>query len=299
MNFDPKIKQQVVALCKFAGVNPRTFTSLIHYYGSLDRIVNSDAGTLMAIENMSADLANRISHSNEYMETAEEYLKTLSDREIGLITRFDKEYPDQLLELNDPPPIFYSRGQLLDKDKKVIAISGTEEATNEGIELTINIVEKFVKENVQLVTSIRKGIDAAAQLGYSTNNGFSCAVLDNGFDNIIPEDSVSLAIDIIKNGCILSEYAPDAKFSDENYKESNRLIASIAQAVVITEIYNNSEKVLDLLRCCNEIGKLCFIIIDPESGALTDEESLNKAVTLGAIPMVGLEKIDDIIVSLV
>ncbi|MEA1979729.1 MAG: DNA-processing protein DprA [candidate division Zixibacteria bacterium] len=299
MNSDKKIRQQVVALCKFAGVSPRTFTSLMHYYGSLDRIVNSDAGTLMAIENMSTDLANKISHSNEYMEAAEEYLETMSDRKIGLITRFDKEYPGQLLELNDPPPMFYLRGKFFDKDKKIVAISGTEKATNKGIELTINIVEKFVKENVQLVTSLRKGIDAAAQLGYSTNNGFSCAVLDNGFDNIIPEDNVPLAIDITKNGCILSEYAPDSKFSVENYKESNRLIASIAQAVIITEIYNNSEKVLDLLKCCNEIGKLCFIIVDPVTGAHADKESLNKAVTLGAIPMVGLEKIDDIIVSLV
>ena len=299
MNSEQKTRLQVVTLCEFAGVDPRTFTSLIQYYGNLDRIINSDAGTLMAIENMSADLANKISRSNEYMPTAEEYLQNLSDRKIGVITRFNKEYFDRLLELNNPPPMFYSRGQLLDKDKKVVAVSGAEEATNEGIELTINIVEKLVKENIQLVTSIRNGIDAAAHLGYTTNNGVSCAVLDNGFDNIFPEDNVSLAIDITRNGCILSEYTPDTKFSSENYKESNRLIASIAQAVVITEIYKNSEKALDLLKCCNEIGKICFIIIDPAIGGLTDEESFKKAVTLGAIPMVGLEKIDDIIVSLV
>lgn len=299
MNSEQKTRLQVVALCKFAGVDPRTFASLIQYYGNLERIVNSDAGTLMAIENMSADLANKISRSNEYMPAAEKYLQDLSDRGTSVITRFDKEYFDRLFELNNPPPMFYWRGQLSEPDKKIVAISGAEEATNKGIELTIKIIGKLIQNKVQLITSIRNGIDAAAHLGYTTNNGISYAVLDNGFDNIIPEDNIPLAIDIARKGCLLSEYPPEKKFLVKSYKQSNRFIAAIAQAVLITELYKNSEKALDLLKCCNEIGKLCFIIIDPDHGALADEESLKKAVTFGAIPMVGLEKVDDIIISLV
>jgi hypothetical protein len=40
-------------------------------------------------------------------------------------------------------------------------------------------------------------------------------------------------------------------------------------------------------------------MIDPKNGALSDESSLSEAVRYGALPMVGLDKIDDIIKSLV
>jgi hypothetical protein len=42
-----------------------------------------------------------------------------------------------------------------------------------------------------------------------------------------------------------------------------------------------------------------FLSIDPECGALSDKKSLDLISKRGAIPMVGLEKVDDIITSLV
>jgi predicted Rossmann fold nucleotide-binding protein DprA/Smf involved in DNA uptake len=83
------------------------------------------------------------------------------------------------------------------------------------------------------------------------------------------------------------------------YIASNRIVAALSQAVVVTEFYESSVTTLDLLKCCSQIGKLAFILIDPRHGPLTDTASLNKAVGWGAIPFVGLEKIDDIVASLV
>ena len=69
--------------------------------------------------------------------------------------------------------------------------------------------------------------------------------------------------------------------------------------MVVTELYKDSIETLDLLKCCSQIGKLAFILIDPRHGALTDQDGFEQAVTYGAIPMVGLDKVDDIIQSLV
>jgi hypothetical protein len=56
---------------------------------------------------------------------------------------------------------------------------------------------------------------------------------------------------------------------------------------------------MDMLQFSSQIGQLVFLIIDPRYGALVDEDALNQAVTYGAIPLVGLERIQDIIDSLV
>ena len=123
--------------------------------------------------------------------------------------------------------------------------------------------------------------------------------MNNGHEEIVTPEDKAIAIDIIKNGGLISEYPFDQKSKKDSYKESNRIIVGLAQAVIVTEFYEHSVITMDLLKCCAQIGKLVFIMIDPRHGALADKESINKAISYGAIPMVGLDKIPDIIQSLV
>ncbi len=50
---------------------------------------------------------------------------------------------------------------------------------------------------------------------------------------------------------------------------------------------------------CEEIGKMVFIMVDPENGAIADKKSLTLALENGAIPIEGYDKLDDIVRSLV
>ena len=108
-----------------------------------------------------------------------------------------------------------------------------------------------------------------------------------------------MAIDIIQSGGVLSEYAPDVPPRENQTQEANRLIAGLAQGVVVTEVYSDSNRTLDLLRACREVGKLTFIMTDPTRGALVDETSLNLALECGAVPIEGFDRVDNIIKSLV
>lgn len=112
-------------------------------------------------------------------------------------------------------------------------------------------------------------------------------------------DEMPLAIDIVTTGGVISEYLPDQPATDATVKASNRLLVGLAQAVVVTELYTDSRHTLDLVEFCRMIGKMLFVVIDPEFGALADEPSLAKAIECGAIPIEGLSKLDDIIRSLV
>ncbi|UCD64334.1 MAG: DNA-processing protein DprA [Candidatus Zixiibacteriota bacterium] len=290
---------KVLALSCFCGATPRLMEALLGYFHSIDRIFEADAGSLMTISGMTAETANRVAQANLLLEEAGEYYHALGRRDINVVSRFEENYPQRLFELNDPPSILFFRGRLPRPDVKTVALVGGEKASNEGIELTVELAGRLAAAGVQIVSSLRSGIDSAAHLGTKAGKGHSYSVLSGGLDNIYPEENRPLAIDIVGTGGLLSEHRPETAHSENGWLASNRLVAALAQAVVVTEFYSDSVHTLDLLKCCSQIGKLAFIMIDPRHGALTDEASLNRAYTYGAIPLVGLEKVPDIVDSLV
>jgi len=290
---------KVVALCKYSGINPRLCEFLFNYFLEPDDLFKAGADTLMKIDGMNRATAKTIARTAERLDEAEKYVDSLKKRDIDIVTRFDPAYPVLLFELNNPPPLLYLRGRLPDTTRKTVALIGASKPTNEGIEMTTRLAKEFADAGVQLISSLGGGIDYAAHLGCKTAEGVSFAVIDSGFDALTADDSMPLAIDIVQKGGLISEYPPDEKAAPENYKDANRILVGLSRAVVVTELYRDSLRTLDLLKFCNMIGKLAFILVDPDHGALTDEESLTKAVEYGAIPMVGFDKVEDIIKTLV
>ncbi|MDD3731357.1 MAG: DNA-processing protein DprA [candidate division Zixibacteria bacterium] len=290
---------RVVALCKFSGVNPRLCEFLFNYFNQIEDLLSAGTATLMKIDGMTRETADNIARTARHLEAAENYIAELKKRDIHIITRFDSEYSPLLFELNNPPSVLYVRGHLPDINRKTVALVGASEPTNEGIEMTTRLARIFTDKKVQVISSLSGGIDYAAHLGCKTSGGISFAVIDAGFDSLTVDDSMPVAIDIVQKGGLISEYPPEEKPAQDNYLETNRILVGLSQAVVVTELYHDSLYTLDLLKFCSMIGKLAFLPIDPELGAFADETSLNLAVEYGVIPMVGYDKVDDIIKALV
>ncbi len=290
---------KVLALCKFSEVKPRLFAVLMQQFKSLDGILDAEKAELEKIDGMDDVTANSIYDGKSNLNKAEKYFHELEDREINVITSFDSNYPSNLLELNDPPPLLYSRGKMPENSKKSVTLIGATESTNEGIELTINLTKLFIDADVQVVSSLSKGIDAAVHLGCKSAGGESYVMLDNGFDTIDASEQMPLAIDIAQDGGVITEYSPEQTKDSTNVQESNRLLVGLTNAVVITQYYNDSKRILDILSFCNQIGKMVFFLIDPEHGALSDEEALKIGSENGLIPMVGFDQVDNIIKALV
>lgn len=296
---DPNSPAVILIALKYSGCGPRTISTLLQRFGDPEEIKMASHESLLEIDELTPEQADQISGVDNFIGQAIEFCLSLEHRDIKISTRFDPGYPSGLLEINDPPPLLFVRGRLPDSEAKSIAIVGADEATGEGINLTVTLAQKCAEAGVQVVSSLRRGIDAAAHLGAKAGKGASFAVLDGGLDHIDSVEQMPLAIDISQAGGVISEYDPETEPSEETCQWSNRVLVGLAQAVVVTELYSTSKATLDLLSFCNETGKLAFVLIDPRKGALTDESSLSEAVRCGVLPMVGLDKIDDIIRSLV
>jgi len=290
---------QLLALHKFGGITPRLFEVLFRHFGSLSEIMNAPYEDVEAVPGMTAEVAEQVFSARDYLDDAEVLARGFAERDITICGRHGPDYPGLLSELNDPPLLLFVRGHLPGANERTIALVGADQATNDGIELTTRLARKFADKKIQIVSSLFGGIDYASHLGCRAAGGESFAVLEYGFDCLEGVEAVPLAIDIARNGGIVSEYFPSQMPSDQTMSEANRLLAGLAQAVVVPECYSTSERTLDLLSFCNEIGKLTFLMVDPDHRPLFDESSLKHALENGAVLMEGLDKVDDIIKVLV
>ncbi len=295
--FSPATK--LIALARFGGVTPRLFDLLMRAFGSLDAMLSAEKGAITRIEGVPAQVAGKIAKSADHLREAQELLKSLARRDIGVATRFDEMYPHRLFELNDPPLFLLSRGRVTDSSRKTVAIIGADNATNEGIEVTTKLTRRFAQDGVQIVSSLGGGIGAAAHLAARTVNADSFAVIESGFDSIVGTDEMALAIDIAAHGGVISEYFPESGPTTDGVSQANRLLVGLSDGVVFTELYSDSTRALDALEFCDQCGKLTFFFVDPVHGALSDEKSLALAVDCGAIPMRGYDSVADMVKALV
>lgn len=297
--------EQLLALCRFAEIGPRVLDLLAQRFGDPEDILRVSPEELRSIEGMTEEQVEQITNAARRLPEAKDYYNELRARDIDVVTRFDPVFPHKLMDLNDPPPLLYTRGRLPKNDHKTVTIMGSASPTSEGIELTVELGKRFAEAGVQVIASIRSGIDSSAHLGCraaetpSEQERASFAILDSGMNEILPAENVPLAIDIAQAGGVISEYPPEEEFQPWNLQQTNRLLVGISQAVVVTEVYTGDEVALDMLEFSSQIGQLVFLMIDPRYGALTDEDAMRQAVTFGAIPLVGLERLQDIIDSLV
>ena len=290
---------QLLALGHYAGVKPRLFLALMKRFGDIPAILGASVEDLQSIDDITEAMITKVRSAVDRLSEADSYARSMAQRDIALIGSLEATYPQLLFELNDPPLLLFVRGKLPDSAAKRVALIGADDATAEGIELTSQAARRFAEAGVQVLSSLKGGSAAAAHLACKTAGGRSYAVIEGGFDQLEGEGAMPLAIDIVQTGGVISEYAPEVEAVKAHKGEVNRLLVGLSQAVVITEVYKDSGRTLDVLQFCRDIGKLVFILIDPVQGALADEKGLHTALEAGAIPLEGLDRVEDIIKSLV
>jgi DNA processing protein len=287
--YEYSIAAQVWTLREFGEVGPRGFRALMAHFENLPAILEADIERLNAVTGLGKKRAEKINECFKSIEESEVFLNGLKEREIGYSTIFDDDYPTLFMELNDPPPIIFYRGRLPEKSEKTVAIVGSHKATGEGIKNSVDLAAKLTKDVVSIVSGLARGIDAAAHLGAISNGGHTYAVLGSGFDHILPEENIPLAGEIIKSGGLISEYPPDAHYSTGRIMARNRLTVGLSQAVIVAELFGDSNGTLDTATFCHELGKLMFVLIDGCDLPGRDNAGVTKVLSLGAIPIT-LEK---------
>lgn len=158
--------------------------------------------------------------------------------DIQIIRLGNKNYPELLAQIADPPRQLYCRGNMALLNSFCIAVVGTRKLTAYGREAAEHIVSGLAGNNITIVSGLAMGIDAVAHQAALDNDLPTIAVLGSPVDDtgIAPRTNFSLAKDILNNsGLLISEYAKSSEVFSSNYAVRDRIISGLSKGVAIIE----------------------------------------------------------------
>ena len=168
------------------------------------------------------------------------HIKYMKENNIKIININEREYPQALKKIYDPPISLYVKGHIEKLNNKNIGIVGCRECTTYGKKSAEYFSYNLSKQNINIVSGLAKGIDSYAHLG-SLNTGNTIAVLGNGLDMIYPKENLELANEIIKRGgTIISEYPCGTKPDKMKFPARNRIISGISSGIIVIEAKEKS-----------------------------------------------------------
>ena len=212
---------------------------LLELYKTPEEIYKLTKEELLNINGIGEAIANDIMISKNE-KILNDHIKYMNENNIKIININEREYPQALKEIYDPPISLYVKGNIEKLNNKNIGIVGCRECTTYGKKSAEYFAYNLSKQNINIVSGLAKGIDSYAHLG-SLNTGNTIAVLGNGLDIIYPKENLELANEIIKRGgTIISEYPCGTKPDKMKFPARNRIISGISSGIIVIEAKEKS-----------------------------------------------------------
>ncbi len=200
----------------------------------------------------------------------------------------DRVYPEVLRNIKDCPKSIYLRGDTSLLEVPGIAIVGSRRCSEYGKNVAMNVAKACVVNGFSVISGMAIGIDNFAHQGALKAGGKTIAVLGCGTDICYPRQHQKLYESILDRGLIVSELPDGTEAMPYNFPMRNRIIAGLAEAVVVIEARTGSGSLITAERAV-DMGRPVFAV----PGNITSQYSLgtNKLIADGAQ---ALSVIDDL-----
>lgn len=226
-----------VAFSRVLGIGPVRFRMLLAYFhDDVAAAWQADSSTLArtGLDQKTIDgfLKQRAATSPQ------RELERLQKLRVRVITLKDKDYPSQLKDLLNAPPVLYIAGTLKpEEDRFALAIVGTRKVTAYGRQVTEQFAQELAKGQVTVVSGLAHGVDTVAHTAALDAGGRTIAVLASGLDTIYPATNLGLARRIVESGqgALVSEFPLGVKPDARNFPARNRIISGLSLGVLVTE----------------------------------------------------------------
>ncbi len=173
----------------------------------------------------------------EVLKRAEKEIRFIEKNKIIPLFITEENYPRRLKECIDSPVLLYFRGNADLNASKIISIVGTRHATAYGREITDSLLRGMavVYPDTLVVSGLAYGIDIAAHKAALKENLPTVGVLAHGLDRIYPPLHRNVAVEMLENGGLLSDFMSETNPDRQNFVKRNRIIAGISDCTVVIE----------------------------------------------------------------
>lgn len=245
-----------LALSLIPGLGDESFRKLLVAFGEPQKILAASYAELARI--VPAKIARSISENLD-RGAVRDALKWLEDDNNHLITLADRDYPQLLLQIPDPPPLLYVKGRLELLNRPALAIVGSRNATPQGIANAESFAQALSDAGLSIVSGLALGIDAAAHRGGLKGASSSLAVVGTGLDIVYPARNRELAHALADAGVLVSEFALGTPAVGSNFPRRNRIISGLCRGCLVVEAALSSGSLITA-RQALEQGREVFAI---------------------------------------
>lgn len=238
------------------GLGDASFRRLLLAFGSPQQILGAPYSDLVKIVPPAVARTVCGGGAAEGLETIAGWLDDPANR---IVTLADESYPRLLLEIPDPPPLLYVKGNVRFLNRPALAVVGSRNATPQGVATTESLARALSEAGLTIVSGLALGIDAAAHRGGLAGAGRSVAVVGTGLDMVYPARNRALAHALAAEGALVSELPLGTPALGANFPRRNRLISGLARGCLVVEAAAHSGSLITA-RLANEQGREVFAV---------------------------------------
>lgn len=283
-----------LALRHTPGIGPRRAKRLMQSYGTA--LAAAEAGLERSAEwtergLVSAATARNFS-SEKWRAKAKQEWAAVKSSDCDILCWSDANYPQSLREIDDPPLVLYSLGDVSLLHGPSVGVVGARDCTREGVAVSAFFARDLSRAGVTIISGMAKGIDRAAHVAGLEGVGGSIAVLGTGVDIAYPTSNADLYGLLREKGLLLSEFAPGVQAAAAHFPVRNRLISALSQGILVVEAAGRSGSLITA-RLALEQNRDVFAVPGHTMAAVS--EGCRELIRRGAKPVF---RADDILQEL-
>jgi DNA processing protein len=220
-------KKNIIAFSQVKGIGASLMKQNIH-------LINNYKDNI----EMLASITNKVTVSDLEANkiNVEKIIKDCTENDIHVLTFIDDEYPKNLLEIKDPPPVIYWKGNY-SLISKAIAIIGTRKSTDLGNKIAAKLGTYF-SEKWAICNGLVDGIDKNSVLINNKMVPNVIGILSGGlnFEKTSSKVTKELASKVLANdGLLISEQEPNKKEDQFSGSKASRIQAGLSRGLILTQ----------------------------------------------------------------
>jgi DNA processing protein len=227
--------RELLKLSSVPRIGPQKIRALVSHFKTPENVFHATARELISVPGIDKKLASNILHHANGELFSDEQLKRLNTIGARIVTVWDKEYPDLLRKIYDPPAFLFVLGKFKEIDSRSIALVGTRHPTPYGHSVAEQTTRELAKRSVTIVSGLARGIDTIVHSTALKCGTRTIAVIGSGLDVPYPPENKKLLEHIAEDGVVISEFPMGAKPDASNFPRRNRIISGLSLGTVVIE----------------------------------------------------------------
>ena len=161
------------------------------------------------------------------------FMEHFDESEVWEIGLGDRNYPELLKRIKEPPKSLRIRGNL-PPNRKIIAISGSRKTTQQALETAYRIGRMLAQHGYTIVDGLAEGCDTAATEGALSAGGNVIGVVPRGLKSLRGHTKQLAEKIFAAGGTVLSEYPDDlSKIFARHYLRRDAIITGLSEKTII------------------------------------------------------------------